>query len=868
MRSLRVNPWRPTAATLFVVTVATLTACGGGTSSTAPSSPTSPPAGGTPPAGVPAPAPAPGPAPGPMPGPAPAPTPSPVPLPPPPAAPLPPVSSGARWSDPATWGGTMPPAGSMVVIPAGKTVVLDTQTPALKGLTIEGTLVAADTDIGITSDFVYVKGGRLQIGTAQQPFLRRATITLTGSTVADNPATAGFGNKVLALMDGVIELHGAPLARAWTRLNADVAAGARQLTLAEAPGWRVGDQIVIATSTPDMMRFSTGEIESISGASVTLRQPTANAHWGTRRSFSGPDGPVVVDTRAEVGSLSRNIVIQGDAGSASTRIGGHAMFMATGGRQSTVQIAHVEFRNMGQFNQLGRYPIHFHLMENRCAGCYVRAAAVHGSLQRGIVLHDSAATLDGNVVFNTVGHNIIVETVGTEGGVINGNLALVAREPVPMITEPTLRSQNDFAPANYWIKSARNTITNNHAAGAFSGGFIYDNVANGPAVFRGNLAHAAMNLGGDAFPTGGGLTVLWNRRPLAGEVFDGFTAYHNVNGYWPEINGLDNDEEIPTDIQPIVARNFILYDNDIHVFGRGPGNRARHENFVFIGGPATSNSMGVRNQYGGNQDLVSPLFINFNRAAVSAHDTMPYVAQFTVSNVRKVNSQLDPIPHDMAWITATDDTLYPRGTWVDAYRPYLATADCQRINVTPTDGATWMFKCPRQYGYGEIDVRSLAAPASQTHTTADILRSDGLRYRSGGYQGGGTFSAAGTKWGGGIGGYAALYDAGLHYSVTLPSAAGYAVRLADHSDFYDASVRAERATIELRLPFNAAPRAVYRGGPRGGYITQPTYSAGDALRPAATLAELRANPLTTYYYDAAARQVVVHASTRWTSVLP
>ena len=71
-----------------------------------------------------------------------------------------------------------------------------------------------DADVAITSDYVYVRGGRLQIGTAQQPYLRRASITLTGNTTADNPATPGFGNKVLALADGVIELHGAPLSRA------------------------------------------------------------------------------------------------------------------------------------------------------------------------------------------------------------------------------------------------------------------------------------------------------------------------------------------------------------------------------------------------------------------------------------------------------------------------------------------------------------------------------------------------------------------------------------------------------------------------------------------------------------------------------
>src|SRR4051812_27079581 len=39
--------------------------------------------------------------------------------------------TASRWSDPATWGGTVPQATTKVVIPEGKTVVLDIDTPNL-----------------------------------------------------------------------------------------------------------------------------------------------------------------------------------------------------------------------------------------------------------------------------------------------------------------------------------------------------------------------------------------------------------------------------------------------------------------------------------------------------------------------------------------------------------------------------------------------------------------------------------------------------------------------------------------------------------------------------------------------------------------
>ena len=382
---------------------------------------------------------------------------------------LPVVAAGTRWSDPATWGGTLPLAGAAVLIPAGKTVVLDVQTPALRGLTIQGVLVAGEADIGITSDFVYVQGGRLQIGSAQQPFLRTATITLTGTNSTQNPGAPGFGNKVLAVMGGTLELHGRPVARNWTKLDGgDVAAGTRQIRLADAPGWRVGDQIVIATSSMEQDEYSLADIEAISGANVTLKQPTRFKHFGAVRDV----GDIKVDVRAEVGLLTQNIVVQGDAQSTALGVGGHAMFMADASGV-TVQITGAQFQRMGQLNNLGRYPMHFHLVGDACKSCYVRNNTVRDSIQRGIVLHNTGKlTVAGNVVFNTVGHNIVIETEVTNGNVIDGNLALINRQPIPPFTEPTLVTQNDRLPGNYWMKGAVNTIVNNVAAGSFSNGFI------------------------------------------------------------------------------------------------------------------------------------------------------------------------------------------------------------------------------------------------------------------------------------------------------------------------------------------------------------------------------------------------------------
>src|SRR5688572_18765244 len=65
--------------------------------------------------------------------------------------------AGSRWSDPETWGGQVPANGAVVMIPAGRTIVLDTQTAALDELHVQGTLQAdPETDVAITANSIMV----------------------------------------------------------------------------------------------------------------------------------------------------------------------------------------------------------------------------------------------------------------------------------------------------------------------------------------------------------------------------------------------------------------------------------------------------------------------------------------------------------------------------------------------------------------------------------------------------------------------------------------------------------------------------------------------------------------------------------------
>jgi G8 domain len=88
--------------------------------------------------------------------------------------------AGEPWSNPATWGGRLPQAGDAVVIPSGKTVLLDVSPPALRSLSINGALVFAEQDLSLSAGWIMLHG-RLAIGAQGRPFPNRATITLTAS---------------------------------------------------------------------------------------------------------------------------------------------------------------------------------------------------------------------------------------------------------------------------------------------------------------------------------------------------------------------------------------------------------------------------------------------------------------------------------------------------------------------------------------------------------------------------------------------------------------------------------------------------------------------------------------------------------------
>lgn len=88
-----------------------------------------------------------------------------------------------------------------------------------------------------------VKGGYLEVGSEDQPFMSRLTITLHGNDA--DPYLPTYGNKVLAVRFGRLEMHGKPRSHVWTELQTTAAVESSSITLLDVDGvsldWQVGE---------------------------------------------------------------------------------------------------------------------------------------------------------------------------------------------------------------------------------------------------------------------------------------------------------------------------------------------------------------------------------------------------------------------------------------------------------------------------------------------------------------------------------------------------------------------------------------------------------------------------------------------------
>src|SRR5215468_1662213 len=393
------------------------------------------------------------------------------------------AAKATKWSDAATWPNRkVPVAGDKVTIDAGKEVVLDVSTPPLNGVTIDGKLSFANNkDVELTTEWIMLHG-ELEIGTEKSPHTRKATITFTDNVKGEDiSGVGGTTNRVdrgIMLMGGTLNLHGNQT-NTWTKLSSTANAGATSIQVLNAAGWRVADEIVLASTDFDPRQAERRTISAISGNTITLDKKLDYMHFG-KITFD-------VDERGEVGLLTRNIRLQASADAEESFYGGHVMAMAG----SKMFVEGVEFQRMGQNLTLARYPIHWHLIGD-AQGQYIKNASLHDTYNRCVTVHGTNFLhVENNVTYNTVGHCFFLEDGAEHGNEFVHNLAIqtkchTSKACVPTALGPSGETStrgtggqqskdvllpSDNTVASYWITNPDNTFRDNVAAGSDSNGF-------------------------------------------------------------------------------------------------------------------------------------------------------------------------------------------------------------------------------------------------------------------------------------------------------------------------------------------------------------------------------------------------------------
>jgi hypothetical protein len=218
------------------------------------------------------------------------------------------------WSNTVTWGGEFAPMeGESVYVPAGLHLLVDVDfTPVLQAVLVEGSLIFAPStnpnhERTFDAHYIMVNAGYMEVGTEEFPYTSKLIITMHSNKLS--PELPIFGNKVLAVKNGHLELHGNTRVPTWTSLKTTASIGATTITLMVAVDWKAGEVIVIAPTGYDNLEAEERTIVSINNANpsspiITLDSPLKFQHYAAIETY----GSDTIEMRAEVGLLTRNVV--------------------------------------------------------------------------------------------------------------------------------------------------------------------------------------------------------------------------------------------------------------------------------------------------------------------------------------------------------------------------------------------------------------------------------------------------------------------------------------------------------------------------------------------------------------------------------
>ncbi|XP_032722515.1 cell surface hyaluronidase isoform X4 [Lontra canadensis] len=374
----------------------------------------------------------------------------------------------------------------------------------------------------------------------------------------------------------------------------EVVDGVKLHLLDDVSSWKPGDQIVVASTDYSMYQaeeFTLLPCPECNRFQVKVKEAPQFLHMGEIT-----DG---VDMRAEVGILTRNVVIRGEmedscyAGNQCQffdydTFGGHVMIRKN---FTSVHLSYVELKHMGQ-QQLGRYPVHFHLCGDvdykggyRHA-TFVDGLSIHHSFSRCITVHGTNGLLIKDTIgFDTLGHCFFLEDGVEQRNTLFHNLGLLTKPGTLLPTDrnnsmcTTMRDRvfGNYVPvpatdcmavSTFWIAHPNNNLISNAAAGSQDAGIWY--------LFHKEPTGESSGLQLLAKPELTPLGIFYNNRVhsnfKAGLFIDKGVKTTNASSADPrEYLCLDNSARFAdngiglTFARTFPIRGFQIYDGPIHL---------------------------------------------------------------------------------------------------------------------------------------------------------------------------------------------------------------------------------------------------------------------------------------------------------------